>query len=56
LIFFNFAIIFSGHGFKLSPICGKILAQLAMGEKSSYDLSSFKIARFTNSGKLKASL
>lgn len=47
---------FSGHGFKLSPVCGKILAQLAMGEKSSYDLSSFKIARFTNSGKLKASL
>ncbi|XP_068678967.1 peroxisomal sarcosine oxidase-like isoform X3 [Montipora foliosa] len=47
---------FSAHGFKHGPVCGKILAQLAMGEKPSFDLSSFKIERFTTPGNRKASL
>lgn len=37
---------FSGHGFKLSPVVGKVLAELAMGQTPSYDLSPFRIDRF----------
>ncbi|XP_068126234.1 peroxisomal sarcosine oxidase [Hyperolius riggenbachi] len=37
---------FSGHGFKLSPLVGKILSELSMGKKPSYDLTPFSIARF----------
>ncbi|XP_078278934.1 peroxisomal sarcosine oxidase [Rhinoraja longicauda] len=37
---------FSGHGFKLAPVVGKILSELCLGEKPSYDLSPFKICRF----------
>ena len=34
------------HGFKMSPVLGKILSELALGLPSSYDLSYFKINRF----------
>ncbi|XP_060077609.1 peroxisomal sarcosine oxidase-like [Ylistrum balloti] len=37
---------FSGHGFKLSPVVGKVLSELAMQKISSYNLSYFKIDRF----------
>ncbi|NP_001090110.1 pipecolic acid oxidase L homeolog [Xenopus laevis] len=37
---------FSGHGFKLSPVVGKILSELCIGEKQSYDLKPFRISRF----------
>lgn len=37
---------FSGHGFKLSPVVGKVLSQLATGQRPSYDMSPFKIDRF----------
>ncbi|XP_067864342.1 peroxisomal sarcosine oxidase [Heptranchias perlo] len=37
---------FSGHGFKLAPVVGKVLCELSMGKKPSYDLSPFKIHRF----------
>lgn len=37
---------FSAHGFKLGPVSGKILAQLAMNETPSYEMSPFQIARF----------
>jgi len=47
---------FSAHGFKLGPVSGKILAQLAMGETPSYDMSPFRIARFKTSSQHKASL
>ncbi|XP_077995827.1 peroxisomal sarcosine oxidase-like isoform X1 [Glandiceps talaboti] len=40
---------FSGHGFKLAPIVGKVLSELAMNRKPSYDLSPFKIDRFFKS-------
>lgn len=34
-----------GHGFKLSPVIGKVLSELALGKKPSYDLSPFNIDR-----------
>ncbi|XP_060597744.1 peroxisomal sarcosine oxidase-like [Ruditapes philippinarum] len=37
---------FSGHGFKLAPVVGKVLSQLATGQKPAYDMSHFKIDRF----------
>ncbi len=32
---------FSGHGFKFAPLIGKLLAQLAQGQKPSFDLERF---------------
>ena len=40
---------FTGSGFKLSPVVGKILFQLAFGLKPIYDMEPFKIARFQKS-------
>lgn len=37
---------FSGHGFKLAPVVGKLLGELAMGKTPSYDMTPFKIERF----------
>ncbi|XP_052800944.1 peroxisomal sarcosine oxidase-like isoform X2 [Mya arenaria] len=37
---------FSGHGFKLSPVVGKVLSQLATGQTPEYDMSHFRLARF----------
>ncbi|XP_052256446.1 peroxisomal sarcosine oxidase-like isoform X2 [Dreissena polymorpha] len=37
---------FSGHGFKLAPVVGKVLSQMATGQKPSYDMSPFRIDRF----------
>ncbi len=47
-------IIYKGHGFKLSPVVGKILSELALDRQLSYDLSLFKIDRVHEkmSGKL----
>jgi sarcosine oxidase subunit beta len=43
---------FSGHGFKLGPSTGKILAELALdGRCSSYDITPFRYGRFRE-GKL----
>ena len=36
----------TGHGFKLSPVVGKLIAELVMGESPSHDLYPFRIARF----------
>ena len=33
----------TGHGFKLAPVVGKILSELALNATPSYDLSPFKI-------------
>ncbi|XP_033748628.1 peroxisomal sarcosine oxidase-like [Pecten maximus] len=43
---------FSGHGFKLSPVVGKVLSDLVMRKTPSYDLSHFRIDRFQKSSKL----
>jgi sarcosine oxidase len=37
---------FSGHGFALGPIGGRLAAQLAAGEQPSLDLDPFRLARF----------
>ncbi|XP_004593982.2 peroxisomal sarcosine oxidase [Ochotona princeps] len=42
---------FSGHGFKLSPVVGKILCELSMKLTPSYDLTPFRISRFPGLGK-----
>ena len=46
------AVGFSGHGFKLGPSTGRILAELALdGKCSSYDITPFRFERFQE-GKL----
>ncbi|KAG8520145.1 Peroxisomal sarcosine oxidase [Galemys pyrenaicus] len=42
---------FSGHGFKLAPVVGKILYELSMKLTPSYDLTPFRIRRFPDLGK-----
>ncbi|ARQ02994.1 N-methyltryptophan oxidase [Pseudorhodoplanes sinuspersici] len=37
----------SGHGFKFAPAIGQALAELALRGKTSFDLSRFRIGRFT---------
>jgi len=37
---------FSGHGFKLSPALGEVLAAMLVGERPSIDLSAFHLSRF----------
>ncbi|KAK6192550.1 hypothetical protein SNE40_003999 [Patella caerulea] len=39
---------FSGHGFKLAPVVGKILSDLVQGKTPSFDMNYFKISRFDN--------
>ena len=39
---------FSGHGFKMAPETGEILADLAMGKKPMYDVTPFSLRRFEN--------
>ena len=46
---------FSGAGFKISPVVGKILFQLAFGLEPSCDVEPFKISRFQRSS-MKSSL
>lgn len=42
---------FSGHGFKFTPVLGEVLADLATGRASSYDLSAFDPGRFASAGR-----
>ncbi|HEV8339968.1 MAG TPA: FAD-binding oxidoreductase [bacterium] len=37
---------FSGHGFKLSPALGEVLAAMLIGEPSTIDLNAFRLSRF----------
>jgi glycine/D-amino acid oxidase-like deaminating enzyme len=37
---------FSGHGFKLSPALGEVLAALIIGEQPAVDVSAFRLSRF----------
>lgn len=44
---------FSGHGFKMAPVIGRILTQLAVdGEASGVDMKHFRIGRFNTISKL----
>ena len=49
----NLCSIPTGHGFKLAPVVGKLLAELALEKNLSYDLFPFRIDRFIG---LKSSL
>ena len=40
---------FSGAGFKLGPVTGEILANMAMNQEQKFDISHFSAARFTSS-------
>lgn len=48
LILFNV----TGHGFKLAPVVGKVLAEMATNKAPSYDMTPFKIQRFRQNAKL----
>lgn len=37
---------FTGHGFGISPIVGKLLSEMAMGEKTTLDMKEFRYDRF----------
>ena len=37
---------FTGHGFGISPIVGKLLAETALEEETTLDLSAFRYDRF----------
>ncbi|XP_065897172.1 peroxisomal sarcosine oxidase-like isoform X2 [Dysidea avara] len=39
---------FSGHGFKLAPVVGKILCEMTMDLPLSYDITPFALNRFVN--------
>jgi glycine/D-amino acid oxidase-like deaminating enzyme len=44
---------FSGHGFGIGPIAGKLLAQLIDEGKTDFDLSAFRPERFTDQREIK---
>lgn len=39
---------FSGHGFAMGPIVGRICSELVVDGESSLDLTAFRLARFTD--------
>ena len=39
---------FSGHGFKLSPIVGRLVAQAALGLPTDIDIAPYSLSRFEN--------
>jgi sarcosine oxidase subunit beta len=36
----------SGHGFKLSPVVGRLVAQMALGLPPDFDPAPYALARF----------
>ncbi len=43
----------SGHGFGIGPGFGKIIAQMAVGKPTGYDLTRFRFSRFSDGSKLR---
>ena len=43
---------FSGHGFGIGPGAGRMMADLVAGRKPPYDLSRFRLSRFSDGSKL----
>ncbi|MCG6887954.1 MAG: FAD-binding oxidoreductase [Gammaproteobacteria bacterium] len=43
---------FSGHGFGIGPGAGKLMANLIQGNEVDYNLSRFRLARFSDGSKL----
>ena len=49
------AVGFSGHGFKLSPVVGRMVAELVMrGESSDHPVHQFRASRFADGEPLEA--
>ena len=44
---------FSGHGFGIGPAAGKIMSALIQGKPVDYDLSRFRLGRFSDGSELK---
>jgi glycine/D-amino acid oxidase-like deaminating enzyme len=42
----------SGHGFGIGPAMGRILADMVTGQASGYDLTRFRLSRFTDGSKM----
>ena len=40
----------SGHGFKLAPAVGEMVAALVLGERSPVSLEPFRLGRFSERG------
>lgn len=47
---------FSGHGFKMAPITGELLLDLALGYEPKYNIESLRLARFHGVANAKSSL
>lgn len=43
---------FSGHGFKLAPAVGKVLAQKVLGQPTDIDIDPYRLARFAEGQRL----
>jgi len=43
---------FSGHGFGIGPAAGKIMANLIQNNSIEYDLTRFRLSRFSDGSKL----
>jgi glycine/D-amino acid oxidase-like deaminating enzyme len=43
---------FSGHGFGIGPAAGKIMAKMIQNKSVEYDLTRFRLARFSDGSKL----
>jgi sarcosine oxidase subunit beta len=41
---------FSGHGFMMAPITGKVMAEMVLGQPTSVDVSAFAADRFRGAG------
>jgi sarcosine oxidase, subunit beta len=41
---------FSGHGFMMAPIVGRVMAELIVGEPTSVDISTLQAQRFSGTG------
>ena len=47
---------FIGTGFKTAPVTGQMLADMAMGKKTKYDLKTFRASRFKQNATVKSAL
>ena len=47
---------FSGHGFKMAPVIGSLLGDLALNRKTKYSLGPFSIKRFKDKEELISSI
>src|SRR5262249_47184359 len=46
---------FSGHGFKLAPMVGRVLAQMVLGQETAVDMRPYRFSRFSEGAQLAGS-